>query len=311
MTKNWIGLLSLVVLFTGCSGLRPDSVKISAYDAEYPTAELRLNGAPVNGISHLVLHPGDLLEEKVDLSYQGYYKGQVKIDSKRCGIDEKFRYDGTGLYKFPLTGKATTSCYIDFVVNHEWKHEERSGLEISPFKGRVWLIVVKNDGKKIYVQRNKVGKYADRFFLIHAPGEGPEVRVVFAGCGVDYDKRLPVKAEYVQVFLSDLKPTGTRCGISGKMIGNEVVRLKWMVFRYHPDFTPLAIPEIKIKKDKIKIRASKSVSIIALDEQWDIDYKTSFDFDPTKPHILRLLTVKARFLIGIWDPGRQLWTWVQ
>jgi len=84
-----------------------------------------------------------------------------------------------------------------------------------------------------------------------------------------------------------------------------------LVAKYNAEFTQLPIPVVKINGDKIEIIADDAVSIVSLDNEYEIDYEAKFDFDRTKPHVIRLLTVKGRSVIGLIEAGGQQWEWLQ
>ena len=75
-------------------------------------------------------------------------------------------------------------------------------------------------------------------------------------------------------------------------------------------FVPLAIPNIVLTSDKLKVVGTDQVSIISLDGRYEIDKSAEFRFNPNQNHILRLLTVSGRLVIGKYYPVLG-WVWVQ
>jgi len=267
----------------------------------------------MNGLQIVVLKEGQPLSE-MDLQLQGYYQGAVTIDSELCEIHDSFRYVGATLHDYTLPGVAEKSCLLDMVVAHEWPKEDSSGLVIDPVKGRIWMVVT---NRKIYTQTNKVKEGLEAHLRFPGPEGDGSARVVLrsgAPCAVSYDETHAVVNGEIEVKMSDLGAfkSGDQCQVSGAVIGSsERYRLAWMFWVYDKTFTPLPKPTIEIDGDEIDIEAHTGVSIVALDNLYKVHYKADFDFDPMKPHVLRLMTVKGRLLVGLWDPADREWIWIQ
>jgi len=76
-------------------------------------------------------------------------------------------------------------------------------------------------------------------------------------------------------------------------------------------FNQLSTPSVHVGKKKITVTASESVSIISLDNEYKIKQKAKFKFKHDQSHILRLLTVKGRSVLGLWDINNQRFRWIQ
>lgn len=296
-----------MTLFLGCAGkLRTDPVPISALDANYPTVEVVVAGTRVNGLGILSVEPGTPLSD-LDIYLQGYHKGTFTVDSANCGVHEKFRYDGFVLHKIPMRGTFNQSCFLDIVASHEWPEEDASGIVIPPVKGRIWLI---NTNKK-HIKRTSKAKdiIGD---TIKIPSNEEEVRVVFRGCGADFDEKLPTQGGATRVSLEDVIDTieHPRCSLVGAAIDStQRSAVYWMAWTYSIEFTPLSIPSLSLKDDGVGVEADPGVSIISLDNKFEIANEASFDIDWSKAHVLRLITVKGRLIIGEWDPIKKEWSW--
>jgi len=299
-------IFSLSILL-GCTGkLRPDPVPISAIDANYPTAEIVAEGERLNGLGILKIVSGTPMAD-LNIYLQGYYKGTFTVDSENCQINEKFQYDGFALHKVTLRGTFQKSCFLDIVASHEWPEESSAGLKISAVKGRVWLIATSKQAfTKISKAKDTVG---DNIFI---PSSEPKIRVVFRGCNSKFDEKLDVFEGFAEVSLDSVieMATGLRCGLVGAAIDAKTkFAIYWMAWIYDIQFTPLPVPNLVHEDKKLEIKADPGVSIIALDDSFKVSDEASFRIDWSKPHVLRLITVKGRLMIGEWHPDAKEWSW--
>lgn len=298
-------LLFFFIILLGCAGkLRPDPIPVSAIDANYPTAEIVAEGQRFNGLGILYVKPGTAMST-LGIYLQGYYKGTFTIDSSKCKIHDKFRYDGFTLHKISLTGTFKESCFLDIVASHEWPKESSSGIEISAVKGRIWLV-----SKKALTKVSKSHEFETTG--IEIPVSGESARVVFRGCSSTFDKRIEAFDHIVTALLDDvIEITGhARCGLVGAAVDNTTkTAIYWMAWIYNVAFEALPVPVIARGKRKIDIEADPGVSIISLGNTFEISNKASFKMDWSKPYVLRLITVKGRLLIGEWNPSKEEWLW--
>jgi len=286
------------LLLAGCAGkLKPDSVP-GALASHYPTAEMIACGTRFVGLGICPVSQGGVFSIKV----QGYYQGTIQIDSERCEIHQKVRYQNNG--QVAVTIPVKTSCLIDVVVSPEYPGDPKSGLKIESLKGRLYMKVLP-EGALYFSKSSKVKEGLNASFSF--PSDEP-VKLSFRGCGVAFDEeKEPVNGE-ITVMLRDIlyMDMPMDCVLEGAAIGKKVTRLTWQVWTYDQDFTPLAVPVTELKNKKLTVKAEGPVSVLSLDENYVINNQTSFQFDPSKPHVLRLITVGGRLLIGEWSGA---WTW--
>lgn len=303
--RKLISLLAVATLLSACAGqLKPDPVP-GALDSGYPTAELLACGKRAVGLAICTIEQGKPLES-LNIRVQGYYKGTVQIDSEACEIHTAYRYDNSQVVKAPLSGPATEECAIDFVVSPEYPKESNSGLVIESLKGRVWIRVIPA-GAKHFGQNTKIKQGINAYLNIPYQSATP-VRVVFRGCNTKFDKQMAPVNGVIRIALHDLRNMFQveSCIFEGTVLGATTLRVTWQVWSYAKEFTPLGIPEVKVSGGKLSVKADKAVSIIALDDKYEVSNETEFDFDASKSHILRMATVGGRIVIGEWSGS---WTW--
>ena len=287
--------LLFCLLLAGCAGkLKPDSVP-GAMASHYPTAEFTACGTRFVGLGICPAYQGGVLE------VQGYYKGTIQIDSERCNIHIKTRYENSQSVKVAL---ANTSCVVDFVVSPEYPNDAKSGIVIESLKGRLYWKSLPQ-GAAYFSQSTKVKEGLNASFSF--PADEP-VKLSFRGCGITYDEEKEPENGKITVMLRDIvfMDMPMDCILEGAAIGSKVTRLTWQVWSYDSAFTPLAVPSAEVKNKKLTVKAEGPVSVLSLDDQYVIDNQTTFKFDPSKPHVLRLITTGGRLLIGEWSGS---WTW--
>lgn len=296
-------LSMLLLLASGCAGkLRPDTTML-ATKANYPTAEIHACGQRFVGIGICPIVRGSA----ITVGVQGYYQGSVRIDSQRCNLAVSQRYAGSGEIKQTIT--PTDSCLIDFVVSPEYPREDKSGLVIGSLKGRLYVKVL-DPGNSYQTLVSKIPVGTSAVFAIRTP-ETTDTRVVFRGCDTGFDKTVTLTGGTLPVTSSELLDVKTpvSCVFEGVALGVVPARLGWQAWWYDPAFNPLPTPAVTINGNKIKVVGDPGVSIIALNQKYVIDREATFkNFDPTKPNILRLLTVGGRLALGQWNGKEFVWT---
>lgn len=286
--------------------MRPDPVPISAIEANYPAAEIVAGGERFNGLGILQIPAGTPMAD-LNIYLQGYYKGTFTVDSENCQVHEKFQYDGFALHKIILSGTFRKSCYLDIVASHEWPKETSSGLKISAVKGRVWLIAT---SKQVFTKISKAKDVIGGSIFI--PSAESKIKVIFRGCNSRYDQKLDVFGGFAEIDLTDIieLATGLKCGLVGAAIDARTkFAIYWMAWVHDIQFTPLPVPNLVHEGNKLEVKAGPGVSIIALDNGFEVSDEASFKIDWSKPHVLRLITVKGRLAIGEWDPAAKEWSW--
>lgn len=296
-------LLVLLVLGSGCGKtLRPDPAP-PAYESNYPTAEFHAGGRRWVGLGEVQLEPNRPYNE-VDLKIQGYGDGVIVVDSSSCSVQLSFSYKDNELVRIPLLGFGQEDCLIDFLVQPRYPSEWSNGVEVHAFKGRLRVRVLSEPwlGFHTVLQEG-----ADGFILI---AETEPVFAIFRGCGSQYERDLVPQDGHVKIWVSELgmRTFTERCTLEGK-VGDTWV--SWQVWFHKPEFAKLPAPSIQMSEDQIKIKADPAVSIVSLDQKYSISSSAKFDFNPSQPHILRILTVKGRSWIAEWIPSRRVWQWIK
>jgi hypothetical protein len=314
---RFLTLLGVVLALSGCGkNLRPDEI-VPSTRAKYLSAEFSACGRMWNGVGSCSVVEGRDLNS-VDLKIQGYYRGTVKF-STTCEFDSDLplsvRYSGSQIIGLFIPGPASHICGVSFVVSPEYPNEQKQRLTINSFKGHLLIEVNKEGVSWIgHYTKVKAGAGPTDVFKIPLDTADPKVEVSFRSerCGVSKDLELDVNESSVTVPLRELIPTVQirTCVIEGVVFTTkDDIRLSWIVVGYDPKFIPLPVPEIKFEKEKIKIVADDNVSVISVDNLYDIDRESEFDFDQSKPHVVRTLTVGGRLALGIWVPGKGF-TWI-
>lgn len=314
--KNLSALALLVLLVSGCGkNLRPDP-SLPVIDAGYPSLEVLHNGKIHNGGTILSVKRGDDLSQ-LDLAFQGYYEGIYRLSSQRCELDSPGSfYEKNALVRIPLKGIASKDCVITITMSPSYPKGSRRGVEVDSFRGHIVIKVT--DGEDWYGEFIKVTGSWKHTLRIFVGGSGP-ARIIADACGVSYDREVQIVDGFIEFEISEavsLLP-GKSCILDGAIITEEYEDYLFNVFvaNYKTmsggrPFSPLNFPIVKDLGDKIEVIASDVVSVVALDNQYSIDYKETFKFDRNKTHILRAMTVMGRLVIGIYEPGKE-WRWLQ
>jgi hypothetical protein len=292
---------------------------IPSTQANYHSAEFSACGKRFHGIGICpVLTEQDL--DNVGFAIQGYYQGTIRV-STNCRLDnplpDSVRYLSNNLVPYYLAGKASQSCLISFVVSPEFPEEDSSGLVIHSFVGHLWIRVL-NAGQSFMGFADKVaaGKNPTQIAVIPDVGDASQVQVAFESslCGVQPNPvNLPVENGILNIPLNKfIDEVGVKtCVLNGvAFLPSGPLRISWFIDGYDTKFLPLPIPAIVQKDSKIEISGDENVSVIALDSDFKIDREAIFDFDPARFHVLRLLTIHGRSVIGEYDPVKGKWSWI-
>lgn len=305
----------LSIVLGGCASIVEDPVFPPALEAEYPTAEVwACDRVPDNlGQTSCALPKGSLLNE-INLQVATYYKGTVSVVGEACGIRIDKTYDGTKLLPIKLPGILKSNCLLTVTVSPKFPKEEDSGIVIHSLRGHV---AVKALGINDKVWSGHAAKIIDPTFnhkVVLWVGGKQEIRVVVAGCGLDaYDQKHQIDGLYEfntnEIFVPGIGQK--TCVLEGVIINRfKDILFTVVVSVYNSDFNPLPVPEIKMDGDEIEVIADDAVSAIAFDDQYEIARSKTFKkIDWSKPHYIRLLTVKGRAVLGIWEPGTGVWQW--
>lgn len=309
--KKLLGLfLFAAVLLSGCGGnkLRPDTV-VGAIDANYATAEFSSCNEMFNGLGICYLQKGESLGD-LKLAVQGYYKGTIQF-ATTCPNDSNiplsYRYEDNQKVGLDLRSPVNDSCGISFVVSPEYPTEKDQPIEIKSLKGHLYVKVI-GPNDKIFSQILKIkeGANPSESLLIKTVESKVDISLRSTDCGISYDASIPSQNGEFRIQVKDFFPIAPvkTCIISGVYFeGGVPVRMVIFYEGYAKEFIPLPIPNVSFDGPQIKIESDDNVSIVSVDDKYEIDRSASFDFDKNSNHIIRALTVKGRSVIGIYSPN--------
>lgn len=315
---KFLACVLIALLASGCGHLRPDPVPISAIDANYPTAEFRACGKHWHGLGLCSVEKGEPYDT-VSFKIQGYFKGILAVDSKDCGIEIRREYKDNELISIPIPGDANKNCLLTFTVAPKYPKQDNQNIQVHNFRGHLAIRVLDEPERPWEPRIRKVsGNYSSELRMFYGPPNGG-VRLVADGCGRDdpyNEQRMLDDAGYLNFNLVDIMPVLEQpkvCMMEGFIASTHFEDVDFNIFvaKYSSEFTKLPIPDIQINGNEIKVTANDAVSIISIDGEYEIDHEAKFDFDWKKAHVMRLLTVKGRSVLGFWAPGGQQWQWVQ
>jgi hypothetical protein len=299
-------MASLLLLGSCSAVLQPDSSPVAS-EVGYPTAEFRAGGQLFHGLGEVAIDEGSPYGE-VDLSIQGYYTGSIRIDSERCNIHKTVMYENSEAVNVNIDGPGKESCIIDFTVYPKYP----AGDEIVyGFKGRL-LIKVLPPQTFWYGKSYKVKEGTNIKIRIPFETEGAS-QLSFRGCGLRMDGFADTSdGSFVLWSLDLLKSGSPQCVYEGYVYNaDRNKRLSITLWKYSEEFTPLPIPFIKTRKDKIYIVGDPSVSVIGLDDTYKLKSSCELPFTEFSGHTLRLLTIKGRSVVCEWIKDKKAWRCLQ
>lgn len=318
--KRIVSIICLLVLVS-CAGLRPDPV-IPAIAVGYPTLEFKACEQTFHGLGICSVEKGNLYDD-VSFQVQGYYKGTGRVFSQNCNLDQTFSYIDSEIIKIDLEGEAVKDCLISVTLSPEYPKQNSGEIAVYSLQGHLEIKVKNQDEMWNGQTRKLTGNWKNKLNI--KLGVGDLVRVVIRGCGVRYDKEHKVKNGIVTIELSEamLRKEKELCILEGVifdpqyedylftvMVAQYATELpndpKWKDYR----FIKLAIPSVKIGK-KLEVVATSEVSVVGLDDKNYIKNEKKFKFKKDRDHILRIVTVKGRSVIGVWKASEAKWTWEQ
>lgn len=307
-------LLTLLLVLGGagaCNGpvLRRDPVLPS----NYPTAEFYACGAHWHGLGTCLVERGRPIDS-IDLSIQGYAQGAMRVVSESCGLDDTFRYSSSQRVNYSIPGLAQKSCLLTIVVLPEFSGEETAGVPIRSFKGSLWVRVTDPD-EQVAVYRSALQVNSDTKISINAPAELTTAHAIFRGCDTQFEQDVPVVDGKLSIALSQIFSDLSeirRCVLAGRIdLPTNSFYVSWMVWTYGEKYSPLSIPFVSLSSKSLRVTADKNVTVIWLDNDFRYSNDTSFKFDQSKPHTLRVLTTGGRSVIGDWIVDEKRFDWKQ
>lgn len=293
---------------TACGGvkLRPDPSP-PAIDSNYPTAEIYAGDKHFVGLGIIEVPYGSDVAD-LDISVQGYYQGRAKFVSASLGLDKLFTYKGNMKVRAQAESKVTMPALIGMTVAPTWPGQTGQVIDVHPLQG--WLLVNPVQvGEKWSYLSSKTPEEIDAW--IQLPTQGiSTIDVISPECGVA--KELAVTGPTRRIALSELglKPENKRCVLQMVMSGSAGTRYAlWAAWRYAKDFQPLSEPTADFYEQKVDLAAESAVTVVSVDETFRVSNFGTFPFDQEDPHVVRLLTVKGRVLVGQWMPEKKEFAW--
>lgn len=244
------------------------------------------------------------------ISVQGYYQGVVQIESDACGVSIVRRYENNELVSVPTPPRAQTNCLFTFQVFPDYPNN--SGVVVSGFRGHLWVRMLPKDQAWVPHVLKKKGYWTHNLSFFSG-GVGP-VQVTALGCGNDYFRPLPLTNGYLKFPVHEaVNPVMARCILEGLIVNPEYKNLQFSIIiaQYSTLFAPLPLPVVKVVGKELQVTGDASTGVIALDEFYSMGKDAKFSFDPTKTHVLRLLTAKGRSVLGEYNPSSKSWRWQQ
>lgn len=290
--------IASLLLLAACTHLQTDS-SVSAIGAGYHTAEFRVKDEIYHGLGIVSVIQGSSLAD-IGLKVQGYYSGTIRVDSEDCQIHSSASYSNFDLIPIALTGVADKSCIVSVVVSPVYPAQNHSPVEVFGFQGHFGIKVLKA-GEDWVGSTEKVTGHFSKELNFNVGGDGL-VRGVFTGCGIDFDKALPLENGILKLNLSDLvkfDPVST-CVIEGVIISPiyKDLLVSIVVAQYSSNFVPLPLPVITMTPGKVAVTGDATVSVVGLDQAHYFSTHRTFNLaDTTGPHLIRILTVKGRSVL--------------
>lgn len=303
-------LALLAILVTGCGSvtLRPDA-GMAAIEANYPTAEIYAGDHHFVGLGIVEVPYGSNVSD-LDVAVQGYYQGRMRVVSASLGLDKSFTYKGNMKVRTMAESTVTLPALIGMVVSPSWPGQSNQVIEVHPLQG--WLVVnPARPGEKWSYLATKSPEEINAWIELPTRGMS-SIDVVSPECGVS--KELPTTGDTTRITLDALGvgPGTKRCVLQLAISGSAGIKYAlWAAWRYSKDFRPLSQPTADFYEQKVDIQAETSVTVVSVDEQFKVSDSGTFNFDQDVPHVVRLLTVKGRVLVGEWIPARKDFAWKQ
>lgn len=296
-------LVLLLVLF---SCVREDPT-VESVGSHYPSAELRGCGKIENGLGICAVPKGTPWSS-LSLAVQGYFEGTVRIVSQQCEVDTTLSFTGGSLIQFPVFGNITRSCLFSVVMSPTYPFQRWQAIQVYGLSGHFAVKALEAEEEWHGFSKKVSGNWVSR---VSVPIEDGDVNIVADGCGKF--NTVPAKASggFVEINLHDLvaKRQGA-CVLDGAVMGQERdVLFNAIISQYDPAFVPLAIPVVSVTANNLSLEGDDTVSMVGVDSDNRMTYKSLFGFDPAQDHIVRMVTVKGRSVIGIYSKG--VFTWKQ
>jgi hypothetical protein len=310
MRKSLLGCVLLVLATACCTGRIKEDQSKSAIDANYMTAEMLACGERYFGLGVCYAPYGG----EIKFSVQGVYKGQMRVVSTGCAVDETFTYAENELVTLSYRMQ-NRRCLFGITMTPDFPRSIKGSTVIYGLRGLIAFRAEEGDTYFAdYLQT--VEDRPSAVLEVPVASKDP-VQVTLGGCGQPISRLEATPAngiislqlkDYVNLSNVDV------CVLDGYVLSEEDdITVTGLYTRFSSDFSPLAIPEVVMdpKSKRLTVNAPPSTGVVALDSRIEIEAKACFkDFDSTVPHVLRLYTSKGRSVIGEWNPQEGEWIWM-
>jgi len=315
--KNLFLILFIGLLGTGCGNLRPDPV-LPAIEAKYPTAEMYGCGQAWHGHGLCPVVRGKNYSD-INFEVQVYHSGTLTVDSKDCAISMPISYNGTQTIPVHIPGVVDRTCVVTVTVSPKYPTEEKQNIRVYSFRGHMVFRMLEHEDDEWVGLSAKVTEGFSHKVKLWIGGSERSVQMVADGCDRDtpYNKMHTVVNGWLEFDLNQILPEGMQlktCVIEGYVrSGFPDLLYNIVVSKYDPRFVKLPIPAVSVDGKKLLVSANKAVSIISLNDEFELDYETTFNdfnFNQCDNIVLRLLTVGGRSAIGRCNKTEKVWSWM-
>jgi len=308
LSLNLLMIFSL--LLAGCAGKLVRDPVIPAIDANYMAVEFSSQGLYSHGLGITYALDGNF----PDIEIQGYNEGTIKVTSERCKVDATYNYTDNRRQRIEVENADGRSCLFTSVVSPIYSLSQAGDIKVFSFKGHFYVKNLKPEDRDIwsgYTARPRAGR--DYSLVVKTKFDRPTV--ILRGCGLRYQKDYDAKGGKVTLKLHEIIPKWDKtktCVVQGLLEErgqDELVTI--LISSFSPDYPDLPRAELEVDEDEVEVRASENISIISVNDRFKVDQEHKFKFNPEGDNILRLLTVKGRSLLAVWNKEKKRWEWIQ
>jgi len=315
--------------------LRKDPV-MSSVKAGYNSIEIDCGPPTILGIAGCVVRE-DQPTSSVNLRVRVIHKGTLGVHSRICNVDWTVVYDqgnNTGWVRIPLDKilgeRFIESCLLTIVMRPSFEGQEDDTIQVSGMRGQAYIKVLDDNAIPAQIKirdrfgysgllpiqvRSPVGVFTFKEsitdILVGLNGSEAGVWQV-KGCGSVLEGAYSKQTDLIlnMLDLVDLNPGG--CIYQGAIVPNdraEDLLFTIVIETFNPSYIILPVPLVEIDGKKLKIQGSEFVSFTEVNGETVNGNIFEVKFNPEERYEVRQVTVKGRYLFGIYEGG--IWTWVQ
>jgi hypothetical protein len=299
-------LILLLFLFSCGSTLVPDRTPLSSIEGNYPTVEFSACGELWHGLGACVIKPEEDLSS-LNIKIQGYNDGTMRVISSGCPkeIDRTFSYKENQNVRINLEGNPNQDCLLSFVVSPDFSRQRRrNAVVVESLEGHLYI---RRSSANAIVKTSKTRRNE----LMQIPSSVPSrVLAISSFCEARFDEVLDPVNNLLELNLEDIIDLNRPrlCIING--VAEEVqTLLVWYAAVYNKDYSPLARPLVNIKGNRLEVTANANVSVVSLNDEYIFSNVASFQFNKSRPNVLRVLTAKGRSVLAEWNQETGEFEW--